>query len=177
MPVARWQLQGLDHKTVVQAVQRQEDRDYVGPPHPVSKLRPVLYCTAKQETPLQAAHRTSLLETQSWNQNYWLQHNTAFEKVGKIFFLIIEGAIFSYDFYFQEKQAFITKKLSEKYSIASRHGNEDQLTLTSEEMAEFYKQFLDQNFDQHMQYNREWYKRNFKHIIMAAKVWIESKRR
>ncbi|XP_047736874.1 cytochrome c oxidase assembly factor 8-like isoform X2 [Hyalella azteca] len=149
-------LQGLDHKTVVQAVQRQEDRDYVGPPHPVSKLRPVLYCTAKQETPLQAAHRTSLLETQSWNQNYWLQHNTAFEK---------------------EKQAFITKKLSEKYSIASRHGNEDQLTLTSEEMAEFYKQFLDQNFDQHMQYNREWYKRNFKHIIMAAKVWIESKRR
>ncbi|KAF2368948.1 Major facilitator superfamily [Trinorchestia longiramus] len=127
--------------------------DCVGPPDPVSRLRRVHYHIPKKETSLQASCRAALMNTQDWNQKYWFQHNTSFEK---------------------EKQAFITRKLTEKQSrLPKARGKDDpakQLTLTSEEMAEFYKHFLDANYDRHMQYNREWYKKNFENIKLEAKV-------
>uniref|UniRef100_A0A8D1GC01 Cytochrome c oxidase assembly factor 8 n=1 Tax=Sus scrofa TaxID=9823 RepID=A0A8D1GC01_PIG len=46
-------------------------------------------------------------------------------------------------------------------------------TLNAEEMAEFYKEFLSKNFQKHMYYNRDWYKRNFAITFFMAKVALE----
>ncbi|XP_027493951.1 apoptogenic protein 1, mitochondrial isoform X3 [Corapipo altera] len=43
-------------------------------------------------------------------------------------------------------------------------------TLNAEEMADFYKDFLSKNFRKHMQYNRDWYKRNFTITFLMGQV-------
>ncbi|XP_051504151.1 cytochrome c oxidase assembly factor 8-like isoform X2 [Myxocyprinus asiaticus] len=43
-------------------------------------------------------------------------------------------------------------------------------TLSSEEMAVFYKHFLDKNVKRHASYNREWYRRNFTITLLMAEV-------
>ncbi|KAI4535129.1 hypothetical protein MG293_014355, partial [Ovis ammon polii] len=46
-------------------------------------------------------------------------------------------------------------------------------TLNAEEMADFYKEFLSKNFQKHMYYNRDWYKRNFAITFFMGKVALE----
>ncbi|KAF5926479.1 hypothetical protein HPG69_018382 [Diceros bicornis minor] len=46
-------------------------------------------------------------------------------------------------------------------------------TLNAEEMADFYKEFLSKNFQKHMYYNRDWYKRNFAITYFMGKVALE----
>ncbi|PNJ26142.1 APOPT1 isoform 7, partial [Pongo abelii] len=46
-------------------------------------------------------------------------------------------------------------------------------TLNAEEMADFYKEFLSKNFQKHMYYNRDWYKRNFTITFFMGKVALE----
>lgn len=40
-------------------------------------------------------------------------------------------------------------------------------------MADFYKEFLSKNFQKHMYYNRDWYKRNFAITFFMGKVALE----
>ncbi|KAG5198400.1 hypothetical protein JEQ12_008090 [Ovis aries] len=46
-------------------------------------------------------------------------------------------------------------------------------TLNAEEMADFYKEFLSKNFQKHVHYNRDWYKRNFAITFFMGKVALE----
>ncbi|KAG9336597.1 hypothetical protein JZ751_002944 [Albula glossodonta] len=43
-------------------------------------------------------------------------------------------------------------------------------TLNSEDMAVFYKDFLDKNCTKHANYNKEWYKRNFTITLLMGRV-------
>lgn len=45
--------------------------------------------------------------------------------------------------------------------------------LTADEMSDFYKKFLDQNWETHLNYNMEWYKRNFSLLYLAFRVNLE----
>lgn len=40
-------------------------------------------------------------------------------------------------------------------------------------MSKFYKKFLDENWQSHVKYNLEWYKRNFTLLSVALQVSIE----
>lgn len=45
--------------------------------------------------------------------------------------------------------------------------------LSDDEMSVFYKQFLDENHQMHVQYNFMWYRKNLELLIMAFRVELE----
>lgn len=49
----------------------------------------------------------------------------------------------------------------------------EKRTLTADEMSEFYKKFLDENWKTHLQYNAVWYKKNFTLLLLALRVSFE----
>lgn len=59
--------------------------DMIGPPHPISNLRPIIRYKPHNETSLQEKLRNLHNETQQWNQTFWENHNTKFVKVGYIY--------------------------------------------------------------------------------------------
>lgn len=65
----------------------------------------------------------------------------------------------------QERQEYIKNNLKP---------GDDRQTLTADEMSEFYKAFLDRNWKVHVNYNFEWYKRNFTLLYLAFRVNLES---
>ncbi|GJQ71549.1 hypothetical protein Trydic_g11257 [Trypoxylus dichotomus] len=111
------------------AVTDRENVDMIGPPDTVSNLRPIIRKRLLHETALQRQLRELQDKTQEWNQKFWFEHNTKF---------------------IQERQNFIK---SHKISIDQKR------ILTADEMSEFYKKFLDDNWKTHFNYNFEWYKR------------------
>lgn len=88
-------------------------------------------------------------ETQEWNQQFWAKQNLSFNK---------------------EKEEFIYSRLQAK-GLRTKSGQ--RATLDAEEMADFYKNFLSKNFQKHMCYNRDWYRRNFAITFFMGKVALE----
>ncbi|XP_063554286.1 cytochrome c oxidase assembly factor 8 isoform X4 [Gorilla gorilla gorilla] len=71
-----------------------------------------------------------------------------------------------------EKEEFIHSRLKTK-GLGLRTESGQKATLNAEEMADFYKEFLSKNFQKHMYYNRDWYKRNFAITFFMGKVALE----
>lgn len=90
-------------------------------------------------------------ETQEWNQQFWANQNLTFNK---------------------EKEEFIYSRLQAKGS-GLRTKSSQRTALDAEEMADFYKEFLSKNFQKHMRYTRDWYKRNFAITFFMGKVALE----
>ncbi|KAM9842146.1 cytochrome c oxidase assembly factor 8 [Aulostomus maculatus] len=124
--------------------------DWVGPPNPLSNLRPIVYHISENETELEKRVRCLRQETEDWNHKFWTEQNISFSK---------------------EKDAFIISKLKAKgLSIRDKQGHRH--SLNSEEMAVFYKSFLDKNRIRHANYNKEWYRRNFTITLLMAQVTL-----
>ncbi|XP_024871554.1 apoptogenic protein 1, mitochondrial [Temnothorax curvispinosus] len=66
-------------------------RDVIGPPDPVSNLRPVLFASPTKETYLEKRYKELRKETQQWNQIFWSKHNTNFIKERKQFQQMLEA--------------------------------------------------------------------------------------
>ncbi|XP_017663136.1 PREDICTED: apoptogenic protein 1, mitochondrial isoform X2 [Lepidothrix coronata] len=122
--------------------------DWIGPPDKHSNLRPVIFYVPPEESPLERRLREARQEAQACNQHFWARHNCAFR---------------------QEKEEFIYSRLKAK-GLEMRDETGQKATLNAEEMADFYKDFLSKNFRKHMQYNRDWYKRNFTITFLMGQV-------
>ncbi|NWI49931.1 APOP1 protein, partial [Calyptomena viridis] len=122
--------------------------DWIGPPDKHSNLRPVVFYVPPEESPLERRLREARQEAQACNQHFWARHNRAFH---------------------QEKEEFIYSRLKAK-GLEMRDETGQKATLNAEEMADFYKDFLSKNFRKHMQYNRDWYKRNFTITFLMGQV-------
>ncbi|XP_041489119.1 cytochrome c oxidase assembly factor 8 [Microtus oregoni] len=130
---------------------RQSCHDWIGPPDKHSNLRPVHFHIPENESPLEQRLRELRQETQEWNQQFWANQNLTFNK---------------------EKEEFIYSRLQAKGSgLRTKSGQ--RTALDAEEMADFYKEFLSKNFQKHMSYNRDWYKRNFAITFFMGKVALE----
>ncbi|KAM4014409.1 cytochrome c oxidase assembly factor 8 [Anomaloglossus baeobatrachus] len=125
--------------------------DWIGPPDRYSNLRPIKYFAPADESRLERKLRELRQETQEWNQKFWENQNLTFLK---------------------EKEEFIISKL-DALGLGLRDEEGRKRTLDAEVMAEFYKNFLSKNFSQHVQYNREWYKRNFTITFLMGKVTLQ----
>ncbi|KAJ8913819.1 hypothetical protein NQ315_003728 [Exocentrus adspersus] len=67
-----------------------------------------------------------------------------------------------------------SKFTKERQNYVDMHFNKTNVKqLTAEEMSEFYKQFLDDNWRTHVTYNMEWYRKNFSLLSLAFQVQIE----
>ncbi|XP_039224861.1 cytochrome c oxidase assembly factor 8 isoform X2 [Crotalus tigris] len=71
-----------------------------------------------------------------------------------------------------EKEEFVCSRLKAK-GIQPRDEKGQKVSLTAEEMAEFYKDFLSKNLEKNVYYNREWYKRNFTITFLMGQVAFE----
>ncbi|XP_041809211.1 cytochrome c oxidase assembly factor 8 [Chelmon rostratus] len=126
--------------------------DWIGPPNPLSNLRPIVYRVPESETELEKRLRHLRQETEDWNHQFWTKQNITFSK---------------------EKQAFISSRLNSKgLTVHDEEGR--RRSLNSEEMAVFYKSFLDQNRIRHANYNKEWYRRNFTITLLMARVALNN---
>uniref|UniRef100_A0A5F8GT36 Cytochrome c oxidase assembly factor 8 n=1 Tax=Monodelphis domestica TaxID=13616 RepID=A0A5F8GT36_MONDO len=125
--------------------------DWIGPPDRYSNLRPIKFYIPENESPLEQQLRKLRQETQEWNQQYWANQNQTFSK---------------------EKEEFIHSRLKAR-GLGLRDETGKKVALNAEEMADFYKEFLNKNFQKHMYYNRDWYKRNFTITLFMGKVALE----
>ncbi|XP_066200600.1 cytochrome c oxidase assembly factor 8 [Saccopteryx leptura] len=125
--------------------------DWIGPPDRYSNLRPVHFYIPDDESPSEQRLRELRQETQEWNQQFWANQNLTFLK---------------------EKEEFIHSRLKTK-GLGLRTEPGQKATLNAEEMADFYKEFLSKNFQKHMYYNRDWYKRNFAITFFMGRVALE----
>lgn len=126
--------------------------DWIGPPNPLSNLRPIVYHVPENESELEKRLRHLRQETEDWNHDFWTNQNINFSK---------------------EKEAFIISQLKAK-GLARRDEDGRRRSLNSEEMAVFYKSFLDKNRIRHANYNKEWYRRNFTITLLMARVTLKS---
>ncbi|KAJ7991084.1 hypothetical protein DPEC_G00293570 [Dallia pectoralis] len=122
--------------------------DWIDPPDRLSNLRPIIYQIPENETELGKQLRNLRQETEDWNHAFWANQNLTFNK---------------------KKEDFILSKLKEK-GITDRDEKGRKRTLNSEEMAVFYKRFLDENHVRHNSYNKEWYRRNFTITLLMGRV-------
>ncbi|KAM8781860.1 cytochrome c oxidase assembly factor 8 [Rhynchonycteris naso] len=130
---------------------RKSCHDWIGPPDKYSNLRPVYFYIPDNESPSEQRLRELRQETQEWNQQFWANQNLTFLK---------------------EKEEFIRSRLEAK-GLGLRMEPGQKATLNAEEMADFYKEFLSKNFQKHMYYNRDWYKRNFAITFLMGRVALE----
>ena len=122
--------------------------DLIGPPRAVSNLRPVKFAVPFDgETELQKKLRSLRQETQQFNQEWWTKHNTEF-KLGR--------------------EEFIKHILETKYP-----DEPDKTTLSADEMSLFYRDFMNQHWRNHLEYNKEWQRRNWTIIWLMFKVTLE----
>ncbi|XP_051241390.1 cytochrome c oxidase assembly factor 8 [Dicentrarchus labrax] len=126
--------------------------DWIGPPNPLSNLRPIVYHVPENETELEKRLRHLRQETEDWNHDFWTNQNITFSK---------------------QKEAFIISQLNAK-GLTVRDEQGRRRTLNSEEMAVFYKSFLDKNRVRHANYNNEWYRRNFTITLLMGRVALNN---
>ncbi|XP_036903758.1 cytochrome c oxidase assembly factor 8 isoform X1 [Sturnira hondurensis] len=129
----------------------QSHRDWIGPPDKLSNLRPVHFYIPKDESAAEQKLRELRQETQEWNQRFWANQNVTFRK---------------------EKEEFIHSRLKAE-GLGLRAESGQKATLSAEEMADFYKEFLSKNFQKHMYYNRDWYRRNFAITFFMGRVALQ----
>lgn len=142
-------------KTLKTSRQRPEPsltHDWIGPPHPLSNLRPIVYRVPENESELEKRLRNLRQDTEDWNHEFWTKQNITFSK---------------------EKESFIVSRLKSK-GLLVRDGEGRRRALNSEEMAVFYKSFLDKNRIRHADYNKEWYRRNFTITLLMARVVVQN---
>lgn len=120
--------------------------DMIGPPDPISNLRPVAFHVPRNEHEIEKEFRVRREEVQKWNKTFWTKHNKSF---------------------FKERKEFIAANLPPNESSGT-----GKQTLTADEMSVFYKTFLDKNWKIHVQYNAEWYWKNIGLVIFALRVKI-----
>nr|CAD7267507.1 unnamed protein product [Timema shepardi] len=124
-----------------------ENHDMIGPPNPVSNLRPMILRVAPDESPLEKEYRLAREETAKWNELFWSKHNTSF---------------------FKERKAFMEARSPADMSPSGT------TTVSADEMSVFYKAFLDKNWKIHLDYNIEWYRRNIGLVFLA--FWVNMSR-
>ncbi|KAM6961255.1 cytochrome c oxidase assembly factor 8 [Aplochiton taeniatus] len=127
-------------------------KNWIGPPDRLSNLRPIIYHIPENESALEKRLRCLRQDTDDWNHKFWTKQNVTFNK---------------------EKDDFILAQLKSK-GLSERDKTGRKINLTSEEMAVFYKQFLDANRRRHSDYNKEWYRRNFAITVLMSRVAIGS---
>lgn len=139
-------------KTSIQKPAPSPTHDWIGPPNALSNLRPIVYRVPERESQLEQRLRRLRQDTEDWNHHFWAKQNTTFSK---------------------NKESFIAAQLSAK-GLSRRDEKGRRRTLDSEEMAVFYKNFLDENRTRHANYNKEWYRRNFTITFLMARVAVQN---
>uniref|UniRef100_A0A8C6LRR5 Cytochrome c oxidase assembly factor 8 n=1 Tax=Nothobranchius furzeri TaxID=105023 RepID=A0A8C6LRR5_NOTFU len=61
--------------------------DWIGPPNPLSNLRPIVYHIPEKESDLEKRLRMLRQETEDWNHEFWTKQNISFSKEKEAFII------------------------------------------------------------------------------------------
>jgi len=126
--------------------------DLIGPPDSASNIAQIKCYIPPDETLTEETFRQRRMEVLEWNREFWSNHNERF---------------------FKEKDLFIKENSIDKEGTTNK-----KKSLSPEEMSVFYRQFLNENRAAHLQYNKEWYKKNISLLWPALQVtFIRLKRK
>lgn len=133
------------------------DVDLIGPADKVSNIRQYRFYKPASESKVEYDYRIMREKALNWNQEYWTQQNLNFIQSKKAFMNNIN------------KSKLLEKKLNvmKTSDIESTTENND-----SNEMNEFYRKFLNDNYQNHYAYNSKWFKLNLSMLIPAVRVHL-----
>ncbi len=132
--------------------------DLIGPADKISNLRKYRYYIPENESKLEYDYRIRREQVNTWNHEYWTQQNLKF---------------------IQSKRSFVenlkTKKLLDKKLNSLTTSNDTSSIQTNDdtdEMKEFYRNFLNDNYYNHYEYNKKWFWLNLGLLWPAARVFM-----
>lgn len=123
-------------------------KSYVSSAHPTSHIYLVKHAIPEDESPAEKRYRMMREEYQLWNHFYWEENNKQFQ---------------------EEKAQYIIKQRLKKQN--------DSYGSSHEDLAPFYRDFLDRNYEKHITYNKQWYQKQFKLLLPALAAFLACKRR
>ncbi|XP_038074233.1 COA8 family protein CBG23705, mitochondrial-like isoform X2 [Patiria miniata] len=127
------------------------DRDWIGPVDKRSNLRQIRFAQPQDETVGERKHREMREEIYEWNHAFWAKHNQNF---------------------IEAKERFVKEALGTK-GVGLLDEDGAKRVLSADEMAKFYREFLQDNRHTLKLYNREWYRRNTALLWPACKIAIQ----
>jgi hypothetical protein len=120
--------------------------DLIGPADKISNLRRISYYVPKNESKLEYDYRMLRKKVFEFNQNYWTQQNLKFVDA--------------------------KRKYIQNHKIEQVYFNKNLEDANEPLLNEFYKKFLDENYESHYEYNKTWIKYNLSLIWPGTKVFI-----
>jgi hypothetical protein len=130
--------------------------DLIGPPDKISNLRQFRYFVPKDESKLEYDYRMLRERVYEYNNDYWTQQNLKFLDAKRI-----------YAQQFKVRQNYMNQMMKTSGNQSTHKPDQNDSDL---QMNEFYKQFLNENYYNHYEYNKTWFKLNFQLLWMAARV-------
>jgi len=138
---------GLSSQTISEeSISEQNGHDLIGPADKISNLRRFSYYVPKNESKLEYDYRMLRNRVFEFNQNYWIQQNLKFVDA--------------------------KRKYIQDHKIAQVYFNKNLDDANEPILNEFYKKFLDENYESHYEYNKTWIKYNLSLIWPGTKVFI-----
>ncbi len=132
--------------------------DQIGPVDKVSNLRPIKFYIPPDETKIEKEYREKRQKIFDFNHKYWSEQNLSFIESRREFSAKLRNKKI-----LNEKIFGISRSID---SVSEENMNE------SKEMNQFYKEFLNANYQKHYKYNTEWFKLNLSLLFPALRVWF-----
>lgn len=110
----------------------------VSKPQMLSRLRYVKIIERGDETDQERLYRIQYQNLQDWNNNYWNENNELFNR---------------------EKDIYLKAQFGEEIS--------KEEALSHDQLAHFYRTFLEKNREKHVNYNRTMYKNHLRLLISS----------
>ena len=132
--------------------------DQIGPVDKVSNLRPIKFYIPPEESKLEKEYREKRQKIFDYNHKYWSEQNLSFIESRREFSTRLRNK----------------KILNEKiYGISHSAGDSVSEDINeSKEMNQFYKEFLNANYQKHYKYNTVWFKLNLSLLLPAVRVFL-----
>ncbi len=132
--------------------------DLIGPADKISNIRQYKFYIPEKESQIENEYRLMRERVLEWNHQYWTQQNLNFIQSKRTF---LENINKSKQI---EKKFLYLNNQNSKNSIDNLENND------SIEINEFYKKFLNDNYHNHYEYNKKWFKLNLKMLWPAVRV-------
>jgi len=128
--------------------------DLIGPADKISNLRAYKYFIPEKESKCEYEYRKLREEVQEFNHQYWTEQNLKFIEAKKKFSEL--------------------KRMERLYLNKSENKQPDTIDpeLNAKLMNEFYKEFLNDNYLNHYEYNKKWFNYNFSLLMPALRVYV-----
>lgn len=125
------------------------ERRNVSKPQILSRLRYVNVIKRPDETEQERLYREQYNNLQDWNEKYWAENNAIFNR---------------------EKENYIKKHLRAPNKTSPSTTADDQEALSHDQLAPFYRDFLNKNRQKHVSYNKTWYINHLTLLISSLKA-------